>query len=61
MEKHHPVEIPIRLAAHGRKTESLEDVEAMREPVETLRLALLDPRVEAREDQMAELHTIGCF
>jgi hypothetical protein len=61
MEEDDPVEILVRLAAYGGQAKPLEEGEAMLQPIESLRVALLDPHIEPREDQMTELHTIGCF
>ena len=54
MTKNNPVEIGIRLAVNGWKTEALEEVEAMLQPIPAWRRILLDSYIETRQDEMPE-------
>ena len=48
------VEIGIRLAANRWKTEALEEVEAMLQPIQAWRLTLLNSYIETRQNEMPE-------
>ena len=55
MEEDDPVEILVRLAAYGGQTKPFEEREAMLQPVESPRAALLNPHIEARQDEMPKV------